>query len=367
MMRPGQVLGLIAAGVALTGSGLWLVSRHVADSALDAQGPVLPLKQDALNSVTALRIFKGDGSHATLTRAATGWIVAERGFPADTGQVRKLLLDLSGLQAEEQKTRDPTLYSKLGVEDPSGVQSASTGVAIDSTGSTVTLIVGKTFGTAGTFVRVAGQAQSLLATPQLTPDADPRHWLDRSLLDIAPDQVIEADVTPPQGPGYAVKRASQGSTEYRVDPLPKGRELSDPSAPASQAGALAGLQLDDVRKAAADAAVAHASFRTSDGVVIVIAGHPQNEQRYISISVSGDSAAAQQRARELNARLSGWEFEIPGYRYETLFRPLEQLLKPKATPAPAALPFGPGNANKGGNKATPEQSHKLPSATGDSH
>ncbi len=131
MMRPAQVLGLVLAGVGLIGIGLWLVSRHGPDSAAESTGPVLPLKQADLNAVTRLKIFKGDGSHATLTREATRWVVAERGYAADTGQVRKLLLDLSALQVEEQKTADPALYAKLGVEDPRGAQTQSTGLDID--------------------------------------------------------------------------------------------------------------------------------------------------------------------------------------------------------------------------------------------
>jgi Domain of unknown function (DUF4340) len=373
MIRPPQMLGLIAAGIACTGAGLWLVSRHVADTAMDGQGPVLPMKQDTLNSVTGLRIFKGDGSHTTLTREATRWIVAERGYPADSGQVRKLLLDVSALQAEEQKTADPALYSKLGVEDPSGVQSTSTGLTIDINNSKLTLIVGKTFGTRGAYVRVADQAQSVLATPQLAPDADPRHWLDRSLLDIAPDQVNEMDLTPQSGPDYTIKRAAPGATpEYVVSPIPKGRELGDASLPSAQAAALAGLQLDDVRKPGSVAAVAHASFHTSDGLVLAIAGIQDADQRYITVVVSTEPAApptALARARELNARLSGWEFQIPGYRYETLFRPLEQLLQPKSSApaasgalrhspaAPAGLPFGAPGHDQSQDKVAPQQSH----------
>jgi hypothetical protein len=373
MIRPPQMLALIAAGIAVTGAGLWLVSRHVADSALDGQGPVLPMKQDTLNSVTGLRIFKGDGSHTTLTRDATHWIVAERGYPADSGQVRKLLLDVSALQAEEQKTADPALYSKLGVEDPSGVQSTSTGLAIDINGSRLTLIVGKTFGTRGAYLRVAGHAQSVLATPQLAPDADPRHWLDRSLLDIAPDQVNEVDLKPQSGPDYSIKRAATGATpDYVVSAIPKGRELTDASAPSAQAAGLAGLQLDDVRKAGSVAAVAHASFHTRDGLVLAIAGIQDAEQRYITVVAAPEAAAgqpdAQSRARDLNARLSGWEFEIPGYRYDALFRPLEQLLKPKSSApaaagtlphspaAPAGLPFGTSGHTQGQDKVTPQQS-----------
>ena len=373
MIRPPQMLGLIAAGIAVTAAGLWLVSRHVADSALDGVGPVLPVKEDTLNSVTGLRIFKGDGSHTTLTRDATHWIVAERGYPADSGQVRKLLLDVSALQAEEQKTADPALYSKLGVEDPSGVQSTSTGLAIDINGSKQTLIIGKTFGTRGAYVRVAGHAQSVLATPQLAPDADPRHWLDRSLLDIAADQINEVDLKPQSGPDYSIKRSAAGASDYVVSTVPKGRELTDASAPAAQAGALAGLQLDDVRKAASVAAMAHASFHTRDGLVLAIAGIQDAEQRYITVVAAPEASAAQPAAqsgaRDLNARLSGWEFEIPAYRYDTLFRPLEQLLKPKSSApaaagalphsaaAPAGLPFGTSGRASGQDKPTPQQSH----------
>lgn len=369
MMRPSQVLSLIVAGCLLVGAGLWLISRRGADSA-ETQGPVLALKQDDLNAVTRLRIFKGDDSHTTLTRDATHWIVAERGYPADTGQVRKLLLDLSALQVEEQKTTDPALYAKLGVEDPRGAQAASTGVDIDVNAKTLGLIVGKTSGTASVYVRVAGAAQSLLANPQLTPDADPRHWLERSVLDIPADQIVEVDLKVTGESDYTIKRsAAGGGADYVVTPIPKGRELADPAAPASQAGGLAGLQLDDVRKASALAPAATATFQTSDGLALTLTGLKVGETRYLTVAATGTAPAAQQKAREINARLAGWEFEVPGYRYDALFRPLEQLLKPKPTPAPAgapkpvnrpagapvALPFGPQGAGHG--TATPQQSH----------
>jgi len=321
--------------------------------------------------VTRLRIFKGDGSHTTLTRGATDWVVTERGYPADTGQVRKLLLDLAALQVEERKTADPTLYSKLGVEDPGSARATGTGLDIDSHGKTLKLIVGKTSGTRAVYVRVAGQAQSLLATPQLAPDADPRHWLDRSILDIAPDQITEVDVTPHSGPAYTIKRSAAGAVPgpkqgaapgavsgaapsaapvYVVSPLPRGRELADAAAPATQAGALAALQLDDVRKPGTVAAVAHARFHTHDGLLLDIAGFQDAEQRYITVAVSAGTPAAQQRARDLNTRLSGWQFELPGYRYDTLFRPLEQLLKPKEAAKP------PTGARNPPHSPVPQQS-----------
>jgi hypothetical protein len=361
VIRPGQVLSLAVAGVALVGVGAWLLSRHGGDSNAEPTGTVLPLKQADLNAVTRLRIFKGDGSHVTLTRDTSRWVVTERGYGADTGQVRKLLLDLSALQIEEQKTSDPALYSKLGVEDPHGPQTTSTGVEIDLNARTLGLIVGKTSGTGSVYVRLAGTTQSLLATPQLTPDADPRHWLDRTILDIPAEQVDEVDVKA-TGPEYTVKHGA-------VSPIPKGRELADPGAPQAQAGALVGLQLDDVRKATAHAPAAQATFHTSDGLILTLAGIQEGETRYITVAATASAPAQQPRAQELNARLAGWEFELPGYRYDTLFRPLEQLLKPLPAPkpaaaakpahsaasAPSALPFGP--PTQGPGKITPQQSH----------
>jgi hypothetical protein len=363
------VVSLIVAGVALAAAGVWLVSRQSSDSTPPVQAPVLQLTPDALNSVTQVHIFKGDGSHVTLKHEGTRWIVAERDYPADTGQVRKLLLDLAALKSEEQKTADPALYSKLGVADPAGASTTSIGVDIDLKGKTQRLIVGKTSGTDAVYVRVAGQAQSLLVTPQLTPDADPRHWLDRSLLDISPDQVTAIDIEVRGTPDYGIKRSAAGAADnFVVRPIPKGRKLADAGAAAAQAGTLAGLQFDDVRKAGTIAAAAQAVFTTREGLTLTIAGIKDGELRYIRVTASATAPAAQAHARDLNARVAGWEFELPGYRYDGLFKPLEQLLVPKPSKAPASsAPGSAPNQSPIGSRAAPTNLPFGPKAQGESH
>jgi hypothetical protein len=44
-------------------------------------------------------------------------------------------------------------------------------------------------------------------------------------------------------------------------------------------------------------------------------------------------AAADQSAERLAARAPGLEFEIPLYKYESIFKPLEELLEKKPEPA----------------------------------
>jgi hypothetical protein len=71
--------------------------------------------------------------------------------------------------------------------------------------------------------------------------------------------------------------------------------------------------------------------------VLTITGATIGDKHWIQIQAGKDAA--------LNAKAAGRAFEIAGYRFDSLFRPLEQLLVPKDPPPgakkPAAL-TGPG-------------------------
>jgi hypothetical protein len=65
----------------------------------------------------------------------------------------------------------------------------------------------------------------------------------------------------------------------------------------------------------------------SDGNVITLTGAVKGDKHWIRLQASKDPA--------LNAKTAGRAFEIASYRFDAIFRPLEQLLVPK-TPPPAA-------------------------------
>ncbi|HXS26237.1 MAG TPA: DUF4340 domain-containing protein [Steroidobacteraceae bacterium] len=326
---------LFVAGAALVAVALWVSSRNPSASAAGQGEPVLPGLEHDVNAITQVKLSKGDGTHATLEKRATDWVVLERGYPADSSRVRKLLLNLASLKVLEEKTSDPASYSDIGVEDVSSPKATGTRVELIEPGKTVGLIVGKLSGTDGTFVRVAGSKASALATPQLTPDADPRRWLDSTLIELPQSRVKQVAVKPATGPAYTVTRASAKETDFTVPDLPKGRELSSTSAPDAVAGALASLSLDDVRKADGhDAEPAHATFETFDGLKVDVTGRKDGDSRYISLNAESTAKGTAEEASKLNARLGGWELEIPGYQYDAIFQPLDGLLKkPEATAA----------------------------------
>jgi len=335
-----MVLG--AAGIAAIALALWASSAHRSSEALSSGGSVLPGFTDRINAVTEVHIFKGDGTHATLTRTPTGWVVGERGYPADSSAIRKLLLDLSNLSVVEQKTSDPARYAQLGVEDVKGAQ--ATGTEVDVEPGSVKLIVGKA-GADGGYVRLAGQAGSLLATPQLSPDADPRRWLDKTLLDLSSDAVQEVDLSPESSPAYRISRPDAKQADFTVAGLPHGRELLSPGIADPIAAALTDLQLDDVRRNAVTTGAEHVTFKTFDGLTVQVTGSRDGDRRYLIVAATADKPAAKAQSDAINTRTQGWDFEVPAYKYDAIFKKLDDLLKQPEKPA--------ARAKKGAESALP--------------
>jgi hypothetical protein len=67
----------------------------------------------------------------------------------------------------------------------------------------------------------------------------------------------------------------------------------------------------------------------SDGGTLTFTGAVIGDKHWIQVAASKDTA--------LNAKATGRAFEIAGYRYDLIFKPLEQLLVPKPVP-PSAKP-----------------------------
>ena len=335
-MTPRRVFTLLITSVIVIVLAVWLSSNRQTARPTTAGDPVMQgLDKNAVNSVSEIRLTKGDGTKTTLKKGTNDWSVGERDYPADTGKVRKLLLDLAALNVVEEKTSVPENYPALGVEDTNSGKATGTRVDAVTSWKTYSLIVGKSSGAKSGFVRVVNAPQSLLAAPLITVDADPRRWLDHTLIDIPQDRIKGIAVKPADGPGYTATRASKEQSDFTVAEIPKGRKLSNPTAADPIAGSLAGVSLDDVQRTptTAPGAVSHAIFSTFDGLTIDVAGHKEGTKTLVSFTPSSTAQATEAEVKSLEARLKGWEFEIPGYKYDSMFRPLEDLLEKLPEPA----------------------------------
>lgn len=335
-MTARRVTILLIASVLVIVLAVWLSSKPQAERGTLAGDPVVPgLQKSTLNSIVEVRLTKGDGTKTTLKKGSTDWTVAEREYPADSGKVRKLLLDLAALNVVEEKTRIPANYPALGVEDTTSPKATGTRVDAVTSANTYSLIVGKSSGGKSGYVRIVNAPQSFLAAPLITVDSDPKRWLDHTLIDIPQERIKEVVVKLAEGPGYTASRQKKEQPDFTVAEVPKGRELSNPTVADPIAGSLTGVSLDDVQRAPAapPSGVSHAVFSTFDGLKIDVAGRKDGARTLVSFAPASTAKETEAEAKTLATRVSGWEFEIPSYKYDGLFRPLEDLLKKPPEPA----------------------------------
>jgi Domain of unknown function (DUF4340) len=344
-MNARRVAWLLVAGLVVIGFAIWVSSLRHLERATLAGDLVLPGLEHGVNTVTEVRLHKADDTHATLQKGASGWIVVERGWPAEVSRVRKLLLVLGALNVVEEKTRLSANYPALGVEDLSTPKASGTQIEVISPARTWALIIGKASGAKSGYVRVANAPQSFLAAPLLSVEADPKSWLVSALLDLPAERVREVEQRPAEGAAFTATKQKTDDTHFTVTPVPKGRELSGPGAADTLAVALSGLTLEDVAKAAAsDPKAPRAFFRTFDGLEIEVGGRKDGSRAFVSLSARATAPAAKEEAQHLQSRLAGWEFEIPDYKYAAIFTPLTELLKP--LPQPPAKPAKSANTPK---------------------
>jgi hypothetical protein len=401
-MSRQRFIALIVAAVLAISGALYLSAQR--NLRRDTHGAALvPTLAGELNTVTALSVRRGSAAPTVTVHAqGGGWTVAERGdYPADVSKLRKLLLALSDARIVEEKTSNPANFPVIGVEDPSQPGATGAEISVTARDGKHAVIVGKPVGQ-GNFARRSGDNLSYSVEPGISFETEPRFWIDSRLLDIAAGNIRSIEVKPAAGPGYTVHRvaaastssaasstgsgtaastspaaagsgtagstnsapgsagsgaasagpaASKGEENFVLDGVPPGRKAADAASLAPSPTAFSGLTADDVTPVG-DVDFSKATVATvalSDGNVITATGAVVGDKHWVQLKASKDAA--------LDAKAAGRAFDIAGYRFDAIFRPLEQLLVPKETPASKK---GSATTTGGGFSRHPAASPTLP-------
>jgi len=352
-MSRGRFTALTIAALIVLAAALYLGSRRNAGEP-SAEGTLfLPQLASALAAVSEIDLQKGGAApDVTLHRAGERWSVAQRGdYPADAAKVHKLLLSLADAKIVEEKTSNPANFAVIGVEDPASPKAAGTQITLTTKDGKHSVIVGKPIGE-GNFARRGGEDRSFTVEPGITADVEPKAWIDSRLLDVPAAQIQSIAEKAASGPGYALHRLKPGEDGFALDGAPPGgRKLLDAKALAPSPSTLSSLTAEDVAAASSIdfGKSSQAIFTLADGNVITVTGTAADDKRWIEVQSAKDAA--------LNAKAQNRAFEVASYRFDAIFRPMEQLLVPKET-KPAAAPA----AGKGGPKpsAPPRSSPATP-------
>jgi hypothetical protein len=90
----------------------------------------------ALGDLERVTVTKANGEIvATLEKRPDNWVVADKnGYTANAAKLRQALTALSEAHIVEQKTANPDLYARLGVEDVTAANAAGVSIALTAAG-----------------------------------------------------------------------------------------------------------------------------------------------------------------------------------------------------------------------------------------
>jgi hypothetical protein len=329
-------MALLVAAVLAISLALYLSARRNAQHETPG-GALLPSLSGELNTVTSLSVRRGSAAPTVTVHEKDGrWTVAERAdYPADVSKLSRLLQSLSDAKIVEEKTSNRASYAIIGVEDPGLPGAAGAEISITARDGKHAVIIGKPTGQ-GNFARRSGETASYSVEPAISFETEPRYWIDSKLIDIPAASIESIAIKSASGPVYTVRREKAAGDKvaaaiFTLDGVPPGRKAADATSLAPSPTAFSALTADDVTPASevdfSKATVATVTL--SDGNVVTITGATSGDKHFIELQASKDAA--------LDAKAAGRAFEIASYRFDAIFRPLEQLLVPKA-PLPASSP-----------------------------
>ncbi|HEY5665468.1 MAG TPA: DUF4340 domain-containing protein [Gammaproteobacteria bacterium] len=305
-------------------------------------------------------LIDGPGSErlVSLDRTEAGWVVAELGnYPAERTQINGLLIALGEARILEEKTADPEFHSRLGVEAIAAPDAAGIEVSLSSgDAGRWTAVIGDRYGGTQRYARISSSDRSVLIDRDPEIPTDPADWVFEQIIDVAASRIQQVEIAHQDGDSLILSKDALTDSDFSVVQIPADRELQYAGIANVTGGLLEGLDLEEVQPRPAEPSaepVAVIDFRTFDGLVVrVTAEAGDDEDAWLSFSASFDAdqaaafaAAADQdsgggeadatdaaaadtaEASDINARLSGWRYRIPSYKYSQLTRRMEDLLQ----------------------------------------
>ncbi len=316
--------------------------------------------------VKSLTIRQGEKSLVLDRKSDTEWVArSQGGYPVQTEKVRALLVKLLDAQLVSAKTRMPDRFKLLDLDDVAkGSNSRLLSLVDDKGAKLAEVLIGKRSveqfgaGKGGTYVRRAGQNETWLINAEIDVSADVNQWVDTLIAETDVKKVLQVTIDQPGKPQVRIDRESGKPADkdgYQLAGMPAGKALKTDFALEDVVNAFARLEFEDVRKkpagdqpapaakpaagakTAAASDVSTAVFESEDGLLMTIAVRKEGDVRWARVTAEG-TGEAETAAEKINARANAWEYKLPSWKFEQMFKPRDDLLK-DAQPAAA----GKGN------------------------
>ena len=321
----------------LIGAGAYYFTSF--DSSINAADKIgtsfAPELLGSLNNVTKVEITGPQNQVlSTLIKSNDTWLVEERNqYPADISKIRTSLLAIAEAKIMEQKTSNPDLYSKLGVEDVSSESAQGVKVLLEYDGKVSNIVIGKPGPQINKtrYVRNQDSNTSWLIDRKIDLNHDAAYWLRKDILSVEPDEVLEVIISLADGSRLDIKNTNQEENSFEVT------NLSDPESQVVDAelhqvtNALSSFQLLDV---VTDTSVfgdenksMQVSYHLKNGIVINLTGYEIEQDNFVAIDVKESikdgmniDNQVKEEISQLQETTAGWIYKIPNVTYDSIHK-----------------------------------------------
>ena len=297
-MRKTAFFALGIATVLAVAAAMFVSKQRAPESGL-AQSALFPGLAEHINDVARIEV-KSKDRHTTVHKDGEHWVIEDRGrFPALFDKVKATVVAVADLEILEPKTTNKELYPRLGVEgiDAEPSSSVLVNLADGQSKPLAALLVGKprSGGPLGTYVRRPDEPQAWLVRGQVEISADPVEWMERDLLNVAPERIREITIEKAGDKPVRVFKKEAKDKDFVLADLPKGAKLKSQITLNGLANALEQLRLDDVKtRAGFELPKGHTvtTLRGFDGLVAVVQSAVIDDKTHAVFEFSYDAAAA---------------------------------------------------------------------------
>lgn len=297
------------------------------------------------NLAQRIDVFQAGSEPQTIQRESDQWVVAARdNYAADFAKLSQVIVALADAKIVEEKTSNPDLYEKLGVDDPEDGGSG-TKISIAGENFSYAVILGETAQGERRYARSPDNKISYLIDQNPNIPQEIGDWLLPDVIDIDANRIRSVSVVHADGEAITIEKSAEDLTDFTVLAVPDGRELNYATVGNGIAAVLSDLKLDDVRTAVEAAPETSVVFDAWDGLRITAEVSTENDESWVTFvaehvpgelntdvapddenEVSTPSRAVDQVA-EINGRLAGWQYRIPEHKKNLLTRRWDDILK----------------------------------------
>ena len=309
---------------------------------------------EKINDVHSMSLQKF-GNTLTLEKQDDLWVIREAdNYPANFGKIKEAVIAVSGLEVLSNKTSNPDLYNRLGVEDPASEKSNSLLLELRNANNEAltALIVGNirhsksADSQPGLYVRLPDSDTALLVEGRLELSASVQDWFNKSLMDIDGARVSKIVIEREGSAGISLHRETD-TDDFSLDNIPEGKEIQSAVIISRMSTMLESLSAEGAmaEEKMNGHIVSTTTLTTFDGLQVTIKNAFLDDAYYSAFSFTaneneqveaseGETAdgmegkpSVSDEAAALNQRHAGWAYQIPDYKFELFDEAFEDLVR----------------------------------------